>query len=207
MMKNKKGSKEALAWGAKMKAMRMKKKGGMIRKHYDSESDSEIESGEGLFDDIGTVWNSSYNLGHDVIGPAIFGRGKKKELHYEHAHNPALQLMKQMNPFYNFKQALRKGIHNVSGFDIGEGIKHRRVRIGKHRMVGGAYTNWAGDAPSVPVGFAGNTNNGMMRVPMAHSLHQVHIAGEGVIDQGFNNGGIAEQYNQRNLGANGRVIL
>lgn len=40
-------------------------------------------------------------------------------------------------------------------------------------MRGGAFTDFAGDAPSVAIGTAGNTNNGVMRVPMAHSKYQV----------------------------------
>lgn len=73
---------------------------------------------------------------------------------------------------------------------------------------GGSVGSWEGTVASTlrnrPYPMGGNTNNGVMRVP--HAFSRVHM-GRGVIDETFNSGYIAKQYNDRNLGANGRVSL
>jgi hypothetical protein len=101
-------------------------------------------------------------------------------------------------------------------------MAHKGSKSKTHRGLDYESGGAVGDIPIVPSNVAsfGNTNLGEMYVPQAHIPYQVVNAsgqvrkprvrgmrGCGVIDELGNQNYIGQQYDQKNLGANGKVYL
>lgn len=110
--------------------------------------------------------------------------------------------------------------HSGKDFEARKGTKSKTHRgydyeSDSDEEYGGAVGDIAFAPSSVPV--FGNTNLGVMRVPQANIPYQVvnasgqtkrpRIRGCGVIDELGNQNYIGQLYNQKDLGANGKVYL
>lgn len=185
MPRFKKGSQEAKEWGAMMKAKRGSTKSGGKFNLLKTLTDVGTKAGEPFKATTGVnPFTLGYDLGHDVIAPALLGRGGL----------PTSMVRKPLGS--------DPATYTPARFRAGGSV--------------GAYEQTIAQQGNQRFG---NTNNGVMRVPFASTPYQIHIAGisgrngvpektgRGVIDQTFNSGGVAQSYNQSNLGANGIVRI
>ena len=174
MPRFKKGSKEAKEWGAMMKARRNKSGGDIL----DDITHIGSTLGQPFKESVGVnPFDLGYSLGHDVIAPALMGRGSNMLGGDPYTYTPAR--FRAGGSVGAYEETIAQQGHNTGG----------------------------------------NTNNGVMRVPMAYSQYPIHIAGiagrngipektgRGVIDQLDNVGYIAQEYDQRNLGQRGIVRI